>query len=699
MKTEKAKEQESVDNHEANSSNESVEPTTEPSTDEVTASTDSLPEVEPVVAATPDTENTPETSEIEPNSEESKDAIDSSDEIEVEVINVETAPSAEQKGEVLSDALGDENHSSVNEEQHELTENSEEEEEEVIDFSVLSKDEIFKILDEVNKKGPGAIRSNQIADAHKAFVAIYSKEKKDAFAKFEEEGGTREDFAYKGEDIDTKFFAVYDKLIGDLSKYKADINEQKRINLTKKSEILERLRDLVDGEESTTSINKIKEVQEEWKSVGPVPSDSNKELWANYHALLDRFYNNRSIFFELKELDRKKNLTVKQELCDKAEQLDSMESIKDALVELNKLHHEYKIVGPVPQEEQEELWSRFKAASDKIYQKRKEYFAVVKEEQTGNLQLKEEILAKIIELSDFQTQNIGEWKAKTNELRQLEAQWKEIRNIPFDKIKDLNKAFWKGVKQFYSNKRAYYKSQEADIDEKIEQKKVLVEKAEALKESEDFDSAQKEIKDLQFQWKNIKHIPTKKDKDLYKRFKESCDTFFNRKRNHMKEMDKVYVDNLKVKQALLLEKESLCTKNEMSIEDVEALVAEWDAIGFVPFENKGEINDSFSSMCGAIIESSTAIDNAEKEKVKLQIKVKVVGGSSKGKNVLAKDENSIKKKINQLENDIRVWTTNKEFFNLSSKSSSLLDDFDKKISDAEKELVTLKERLKIIRSV
>src|SRR5690606_34073428 len=109
----------------------------------------------------------------------------------------------------------------------------------------------------------------------------------------------------------------------------------------------------------------LKEIQNEWRSIGPVPSQYVRSLWANYSALIDRFYDKRSIYFELKELDRKKNLEAKLEICEKAERLDQVENIKEAIKELNQLHEEFKHIGPVPKDEQEEVWRRFKAASDK----------------------------------------------------------------------------------------------------------------------------------------------------------------------------------------------------------------------------------------------------------------------------------------------------------------------------------------------
>src|SRR5690606_18050660 len=182
----------------------------------------------------------------------------------------------------------------------------------------------------------------------------------DALKRFIDKGGEEADFAYKPDELDIRFDADYALLKERRHKHYANLEKQKDANLAAKNQLLEKLRSLVDDEETTASINELKEIQKEWKGIGQIPANQVKSIWANYNALMDRFYDNRSIYFELKELDRRKNLEAKLELCERAEKLNEESNIKLAMKELNELHEEFRHIGPVPKEEQEPLWQRFK---------------------------------------------------------------------------------------------------------------------------------------------------------------------------------------------------------------------------------------------------------------------------------------------------------------------------------------------------
>jgi len=246
-----------------------------------------------------------------------------------------------------------ENNSEDSSDDQEQSEEDDSEEEEV-DFESFSKKQLAEYL--VGLKNEENIRKvdKVLKDIRPFFDEIYNTEKEAALKEYMEgtEDADEADFEYKGDEWDQKFFDYYDLLKSKRNDYFSNLEKSKEDNLKKKQEILDKIRELVDGEETNVSIKAIKDLQEEWRNTGPVPSIHNKTLWANYNALLDRYYDARSIYFELKELDRKKNLESKWELVEKAEALDKYENIKDAIKELNELHEEFKHIGPVPREEQ-----------------------------------------------------------------------------------------------------------------------------------------------------------------------------------------------------------------------------------------------------------------------------------------------------------------------------------------------------------
>ncbi len=239
------------------------------------------------------------------------------------------------------------------------------------DYHTFSKTQLLQALKKLAHE-PNAIKADrELREIKAAFDDLVEQERTHAFNRFILDGGTADAFEYRGEPIDTQFTHLYKQIKERKSQQLREEEALKTENLKRKLVLLEKLRELVDSQDvSVNQFDQFKAIQAEWKSIGAVPGAHNKTLWANYHALVDRFYDNQSIYFELKELDRKKNLEAKLELCQRAERLLEMENIHQALRELNELHHEFKHIGPVPREEKESVWQRFKAVSDALYARR-----------------------------------------------------------------------------------------------------------------------------------------------------------------------------------------------------------------------------------------------------------------------------------------------------------------------------------------
>ena len=351
-------------------------------------------------------------------------------------------------------------------------------------------------------------------------------------------------------------------------------------NLKHKEELLEKLRAFVDDDETTTSIEALKAIQEEWKTIGPVPNAHAKTLWANYNALIDRFYDKRSIYFELKELDRRKNMQAKLELCKRAEALVEKESIKDAVVELNELHEEFKHLGPVPKEHQEEVWQRFKSASDKVYERRKSFLDDLKKDLRENLDKKRVIITEVEPFASFNSDRITEWNKKTKEIIKLQKTWEGIGGVPRDHAKEINKGFWTAFKGFFNNKNAFFKKLDGQRQENLTAKEELVTKALELAESDEWESTAEKLKQLQQDWKAVGPVPEKQREEIYQRFKAACDTFFNRRRDQSATQEKAYQENLKLKRDICEQIVALAKEEPEDLQPLKDLQEQYDQIGF-----------------------------------------------------------------------------------------------------------------------
>ena len=421
------------------------------------------------------TETVPAASEGAPVSEETTPPVEASRDntIEASPAALESASEESSAEEAATTATG------------EASEEEAEEEEEEPDYATLSKTELLEVASKLSRLDHFVKADNTLKVIAPLFNSIVTAERKEALDRFVADGGEAADFSYRDEE-QIKFDGYYKIIKERKSKYFNSLEKQKEENYQKKLEILEKLREFVDSEENTTSINVLKALQEEYKAIGPIPGQHTQTLWANYHAIVDRFYDNRSIYFELKELDRKKNLKAKLALCEKAEALAKEEDFRKATAQLNELHEEFKHIGPIPRDHQELVWERFKAASDVVYSNRKSFLEKQKVVFEENLHKKIAVIEKVKVFSGFDSDRINDWNAKTKEILEVQKEWEAIGGIPRDKAKSVNKEFWGIFKGFFHDKGAFFKKLESFREENLQKKEELVTKAHEIKDSEDW---------------------------------------------------------------------------------------------------------------------------------------------------------------------------------------------------------------------
>ena len=568
-----------------------------------------------------------------------------------------------------------------------------------VDFATYTKDQLVDVVKKLGKDENPFRADKLLQKIAPVFNKIRSDEKQEALKKYIAEGGTEDDFQYRPDELDLRFDANY-KLIKDkkAKKFKEKESERSK-NLVLAEELLEELREFVDSDESNASFNQFKDIQQKWKDLGDVPSQNSRTLWANYNALIHRFYDQRSIYFELKELDRKKNYEAKLELCEKAEQLDKVENLREAIRTLNDLHHEFKHLGPVPKEVQEELWQRFKAASDKVYERRKAFVSDLKEELSENQEKKEVLAEKIRPYRDFTSDRIKEWNEKTKEVLAIQKEWEAIGGLPKDKAKVINKDFWGSFKKFFRNKHQFFKKLDADRDENLKKKQELLAVAVELKDSEDWDKTSEELKNVQSQWREIGPVPEKMRKKLYDEFKAACDHFFDKRREGLKSSQDTYKANLKKKKEIISQIEALIDKADDNLDKFNELREAFGEIGYVPKKNIQSIKTEFHETVEKFLNALTILNPKEKTEISLESEFSGLANSDHSQAELYQKEQSVRRQIARYEDDIALWQNNLEFFAQSKKTDKLRDEVNKKIDDAMIQLDALKRQLKMLRSL
>ncbi|WP_224999196.1 DUF349 domain-containing protein [Cesiribacter sp. SM1] len=578
-----------------------------------------------------------------------------------------------------------------------VDEDTQEEEEEVTpDYSNLSKSQLVRQAEELISLTDIRRADRLVHDIKHYFDEITHHERQTALDRFKAEGGEEEDFDYHGDELDRRFEEVYRRIREQKHRHFSDMQRIREDNLRQKNEVLARLREFVDSEENNTSLRELKKIQEDWKKIGPVPPQYNSNLWANYNALLDRFYNNRSILYELKELDRRKNLEAKQDIVQRAEKLLEYDNLKQATRELRELHEEFRHIGPVPREEQEPLWNRFKDISDKVYDKRRDHLKVLNEELEANLLKKRELGDKVQEFLEFDSDRITAWNDKTKELLALQKEWEQIGGLPRQVAKEVNKYFWAAFKGFFNNKNRFFKELERKREENLQQKEELVAEAESLKDNENWGETADRFKELQRRWKEIGPVPEKQRDEVYKRFKAAADAFFERKRSQGKSANAEQDANLNRKMEIIGQIEKMAAANAQDIEQFLTLEEEYENIGFVPRNAIGKVREAYSAATEKFIQSLKDVSPEDREKLRLQSQLSRIKSTPDSDRKLRQKENNIRRQMSKIENDISLWQNNIEFFASSKNADKLKDEFTSKIEDARQELDKLREQLRIV---
>ena len=632
-------------------------------------------------------------------------AVNEASTIETEVI-AENIPEVENIANPIEDSV--EIHEELSQELEII--------EEKVDYAKFNSTELIKILETsvelIKEEGAGNVEfkkaDNQLKEIKPIFDTIKNESKKVALEQFKAENGSDEGFEYKESDEIVLFDTLYKKIKEAKYQHFNAIEKNKENNFTKKTELLNQLRHLADTEDGNIStvkenINELRKLQQSWKEAGNIASPHNNTLWQTYHALVDRFYSNRGIYFELLELDRKKNLNQKVELCSKAENIaqrvQETELTNKDFQEITHIFEEFKHIGPATKEANELLWQRFKAALDVIYNKKREQIELLKGSFEENLAAKQNIIESLSLFTSFKSESINEWMEQTKAIDILQKQWDEIKGpLPKDKTRDINKNFWNGVKQFYRNKSDFFKALETKREENLKQKEILCEQVETFLASED-DSAEntKAVIRLQEEWRKIGHVPEKFRNKIYERFKLACDGYFNKKRQKNNETEKSYNENLAQKIALCEKIEKL-SKESTGVEILPTLKAEWAAIGFVPKAEIANLQKRYISAINGFVGAIGKLSDKEKEKLTLETEVEFIKQNDKNSSKdLGRKEGDIRNKIQNLENDLSTLKNNLEFFGRSKNADKIKADFEQKIKKGEADLAHMKHQLKVVR--
>ena len=566
----------------------------------------------------------------------------------------------------------------------------------VVDLGSLSLAELSDMFDRLSQDENRMKRYKEAEAIKSAFYKRLSKEKAEAgLGTKVDEPSSREDVIEEVaqvqpaevkdnpfEAMEAAFKGVYANYKRERAEYNRQQDAQREENFVQKQAVIEDLKTLVEKQEDISStFPAFRELQNRWREIGPVPATKFRDLNDTYQFYVEKFYDMVKINRDLRDLDFKKNLEAKEEFCQAAEKLAENENVVEAFRELQKLHEQWKEFGPVAKEFRDSIWDRFKAATAVINKKYQAYFEGQKEKQQENLEEKTKLCEQVEAIAEKEVKSSNEWNQLSSEIEEIQKKWRTIGFATKKENQKIYDRFRAACDKFFARKREYYSQFKDSMNENMDKKIALIEKAEALKDSKEWKKTTEALIELQKQWKEIGAVPRKKSEQLWKRFRAACDAFFTeRDKNSKPEND--YYGNLKAKRALIDEINAYESKGaEADQEAAREFAEKWRAIGFVPYKEKENVQKAYSEAFQVKFpDFSTRRPRTEGRGV----------GSSR-KPLSEKDR--LVQEYNKLQQDIVTYENNIGFFSASKNSEPLIKQMQERIEAAKVELKELEAQI------
>ena len=680
--------------------------------EEETPEATEVPEVEVKAEETPKTkdqvtkieEETPEAAEVpevEIKAEETSETKDQVSKIEEETpeatevseVEVKTAETPETGDKVTK----------IKEETPKATDDKEEEEEEVEEEVIedLGAEELIIRLEELVLAEEIITIKTKVALIKVAFLRILKEEKQLALDKFIEEGGKKEDFKAEDSKLEKRFNKAFEIYRKNRIKFNEQQEKVKLVNLDKKKEILEKLKELIGSEETLKkTYDEFRTLQTEWKEIGMVPSGEVSNLWQSYHFLVEKFFDKVKINKELRDLDMKKNLELKVELCEKAEELLLETSIIKSFKQLQKFHEEWKSIGPVPQEQSDDIWERFKGATDKINERRREHYGKMQEDQEKNLLAKTGLCEQAEELLTSNPDSLNAWQNQTNKMNELFNVWRSIGRTPKRENTEIWDRFKGSMNTFFTNKKEFLGVIKQEQLNNYNLKIDLCVEAEAVKDSTDWKKTTQDLIRLQQEWKKLGPVPRKHADKIWKRFRAACDEFFNSKSSHFSSVHENEQVNLDKKKELIekVKAHKYTDDKSKNLDILKDFQREWMEIGYVPMKDKEKVQKQFRETVDAKLDE-LKISSSEFSNASYATRMEAVKDSPDADRVYRKEISFLTVKINKLRDDVNLWENNLGFFANSKQADILKQEFEQKIEKARQELAAMEAKVKYLRKM
>lgn len=563
-----------------------------------------------------------------------------------------------------------------------------------VDYTSLDKDQLVEQLEKLLAMPIESVK-DRVAQIKGAFFALRKEEILKEKAAFVESGNEEEAFVAQEDEVEAKIKELLAEFKEKRAEFNAEQEAVKLANLEKKNKIIEEIKTI---SQDTDNINRqfprVQQLQQEFKAIGEVPSVNTTDVWKAYQAAIENFYDLLKINKELRDYDFKKNLEIKQQLCEQAEALDEESDVIAAFKTLQALHDKWRETGPVAKEIREQVWARFKTASAVINKKHQAYFEERKASEKENADAKTALCEEIEKIDTEGLKTYAAWDEATKKIISLQEEWKKLGFASRKVNTALYTRFRKTCDEFFSKKAAFFKSMKEELASNLAKKTELCEKAEALKDSTDWKETSDALIALQKEWKTIGPVVKRHSDAVWKRFISACDYFFEQKKKQTSSQRSVEHENLKAKKELIAQVNAIL-ESEEEVEDapqkIRDLMSKWQSIGHVPFKEKDKIYAAYKEAI------DKAFEKFDMKAIRSRLSNFENTMSQSGSDKVYHEREKLVRAYEQKCSELKTYENNMGFFNATSKSgNSIVKEMERKIANLKDEIALLEQKIKII---
>ena len=559
----------------------------------------------------------------------------------------------------------------------------------------MTKKEVLERVREI-AHGDEAPQKEEVDSLKAAFYKLHIAEREARLKEYIDGGGDPEQYQITPDEMEEAFKAEMGVIKEKRQKLFKEQEQEKQENLEKKLAIIEKIKAMVTSpEEANKSYKDFKALQDEWREIKNVPADRANELWRNYQLYVEQFYDLLKLNSEAREYDFKKNLELKTKLCEAAEKLADEPDIISAFHQLQKLHQEYREIGPVSKELRDEIWNRFKAASTVINKRHQQHFEGLRAKEEDNLAKKTALCEKVEAIAAEENKSGADWERHTKEIIDLQAEWKTIGFAPQKMNVKIFERFRAACDDFFGRKAEYFRSLKDSFKENAEKKRALIEKAKALQDSTEWKSTGDKLINLQKEWKTIGMVPKKLGDQLWEEFLAACNKFFEARKAAGAGSRSDERENLEKKRDVIARLKAAAEEAGEGLQErVQQLVEEYQAIGHVPFKEKDKLYEEYHAVLDKLYKELN-ITVAKRRLTKFKDGLKQV--AERGENALDNERARLMRQYEQLKQEVQTYENNLGFLNASSKKgNTLIDEMNRKVQKLKDEVQLVRDKIKAI---